>query len=84
MLKLGQSQVKRDELVTRMETLALPLVSLGWGEADRPRNSHCEHGGKGSHGGTVSKCFTHRNSLNPHNNPARKAPPSSPSYRCRN
>lgn len=29
MLKLGQSQVKRDELVTRMETLALPLVSLG-------------------------------------------------------
>ena len=55
-----------------MGTPALPSGDLGLGEADRPRKSHCEYGGEGSDGGAVSKCFTHENSLNTRNDPARR------------
>lgn len=66
-----------------MDTPALPSGDLGSGEADPPRKSHCEYGGEGSDAGAMSKCFTHENSLKPHNN-CEGAPSSSPCYRCRN
>lgn len=54
-----------------MDTPTLPSGGLGSGEADPPRKSHCEYGGEGSDAGAMSKCFTHENSLKPHNNSAR-------------
>lgn len=81
MLKLGQFQVKWVEMGHLSEDTGPALGSLGLGEADSPGNSPCERGRRAQ---MEALCFTHANSLNPHDDPARKAPPSSSSVRCRN
>lgn len=63
MLKLGQFQVKWVEMGHLSEDTGPALRSLGLGEADSPGNSPCERGRRAQ---MEALCFTHANSLNPH------------------